>query len=225
MLITWRASSGIAAGRCRREEREWNNWWNQWINNEIKQLFVWWNGWWIWWNQLMNGARASKPKRKVYFSLLVAAANGIHEFICFCLLLLAGVMGASSAMGSAKKRERRQKTNEWMNGIEELVCEWKELLNEVSLIDEWEWIKQMNANGAANETARTGALAGSRMPQRNERQLMESTNECKWNWVDEVNWNEWSELVGAANTKTQTISFTIQLFFIFVLWSKRKMIL
>ena len=63
-----------------------------------------------WW----NGASASKPKRKVYFSLLVAAANEIHEFICFCLLFDWWVMAA--CRGKGLRQEKRTKTkNKWMN--------------------------------------------------------------------------------------------------------------
>ena len=43
------------------------------------------------------------------------ATNGIHEFICFCLLFVVGVMAAASGNAPQQKREQDKKQmNEWM---------------------------------------------------------------------------------------------------------------
>ena len=119
-LITQRASSGIAAGRCRREKRnESINETNQLMRlNELFHLIEWFD----WVELLMNGARPAPAKQpiKLIFNLfdwLFAAANGIHE-VGFGLVVFWVGYGPAPAPWLRPKKTNPNKQTQQMNEIE-----------------------------------------------------------------------------------------------------------
>ena len=95
------------------------------INKEIHESImksIWEIDWmvdeWDWIIDGMGPAPANQKEKFTFLYWLRPPMKFMNLFV-FVFSLIGGLWPLAAARGSAKRRERRQKTNEWMNGIEE----------------------------------------------------------------------------------------------------------
>ena len=94
------------------------------INKEIHESImksIWEIDWmvdeWDWIIDGMGPAPANQKEKFTFLYWLRPPMKFMNLFV-FVFSLIGGLWPLAAARGSAKRRERRQKTNEWMNGIE-----------------------------------------------------------------------------------------------------------